>query len=115
MEQRQLPLEHGQVGDAMEQERIQQPEECVSTPPDLPTPSEQPPVAEKPASPEKIIEKPATPKEVVDNPTPSEQPLVAEETAAAETCNESVVPKMVRAYEKDATPEVQAWFKKTAA
>ncbi|KAJ1255945.1 hypothetical protein BS78_K131700, partial [Paspalum vaginatum] len=45
------------------------------------------------------------PQENLQNLAPSGQPPEAEEPAIAPTCNTSVVPKMVRAYEKAATPE----------
>jgi hypothetical protein len=50
-----------------------------------------PPIHKYMPTPPDLAEKPATPPE-------------AEEPAAAQTCDTSVVPKMVRAYEKAATP-----------
>ncbi|KAJ1257082.1 hypothetical protein BS78_K222000 [Paspalum vaginatum] len=115
LKQGHVVLKHGPIGDAMEEEHVVPERDHADSDPPIhefmPTP---PDLAEKPATSLEVIEKLATPSKVIEKPAPSKQPPEAKKPAAAQTCDTSVVPKMVRAYEKAATPEVQTWFKKVA-
>ncbi|KAJ1275670.1 hypothetical protein BS78_05G153600 [Paspalum vaginatum] len=130
LEQGHVVLKHGSIGDAMKEEHVVPKRDHADLDPPihefLPTPpylaekpatslevvkklATPPEVVEKPATPPEVIEKPATPPEVVEKLAPSEQTPEVEEPAAAQTCDTSVVPKMVRAYAKAATLEVQTY------
>jgi len=120
IEQRQLALEHAYSDPPIQEFMPATPPdvaEKVATPPEVvKNPTAPPKVVEKPATPLDVPDKPPAPHpEAVENPAPSKQPPEPEEQAVAQTCDNSVLPKMVRAYEKGATEEVQKWFTKTVA